>query len=39
VRRISWEFPDPKTLPLEEVRVIRDEIERTVEQLVHDLDL
>jgi len=38
VRRISWEFPDPKTLPLEEVRPIRDEIERRVEQLVRDLD-
>jgi arsenate reductase (thioredoxin) len=38
VRRISWEFLDPKTLPLAEVRSIRDEIERQVKQLVHDLD-
>lgn len=38
VRRISWEFRDPKGLPLEQVRPIRDEIERQVEQLVHDLD-
>lgn len=38
VRRISWEFPDPKTLPLEQVRRIRNEIERHVEQLVHELD-
>jgi arsenate reductase (thioredoxin) len=38
VRRISWEFPDPKTLPLEQVRSIRDDIERHVEKLVHDLD-
>jgi arsenate reductase len=38
VRRISWEFPDPKTLPLDEVRRIRDEIERHVEQLVRELD-
>jgi arsenate reductase (thioredoxin) len=38
VRRISWEFPDPKTLPLERVRPIRDDIERHVEQLVHQLD-
>jgi protein-tyrosine-phosphatase len=38
VRRISWEFADPKTLPLEEVRPIRDKIEQQVEQLVHDLD-
>ena len=37
VRRISWEFADPKTLPLEQVRAIRDEIERH-EQLVQDLD-
>jgi arsenate reductase len=38
VRRISWEFPDPKTLPLAEVRAVRDDIERHVEQLVHELD-
>jgi arsenate reductase (thioredoxin) len=38
VRRISWELPDPKTLPLEEVRPIRDEIERRLEQLVGQLD-
>jgi arsenate reductase (thioredoxin) len=38
VRRISWEFPDPKTLPLEHVRPIRDEIRQHVEQLVRDLD-
>jgi arsenate reductase len=38
VWRISWEFPDPKDRPLEEVRPIRDEIERHVEQLVRELD-
>ena len=38
VRRISWVFRDPKSLPLEQVRPIRDEIERHVEQLVHELD-
>jgi protein-tyrosine-phosphatase len=38
VRRISWVFTDPKNLPLEEVRPIRDEIERDVEQLVRELD-
>lgn len=38
VRRISWEFPDPKGLPLEQVCTIRDEIERHVERLLHDLD-
>jgi arsenate reductase len=38
VRRISWAFEDPKHLPLERVREIRDEIERSVEQLVRELD-
>jgi hypothetical protein len=38
VRRISWVFTDPKHLPLEEVRPIRDEIERHVEQLLRELD-
>jgi protein-tyrosine-phosphatase len=38
VRRISWVFPDPKNLPLEEVRPVRDDIERHVEQLVRELD-
>jgi arsenate reductase (thioredoxin) len=37
VRRISWELPDPKGLPLDEVRAIRDEIERRVSQLAADL--
>jgi arsenate reductase len=38
VRRISWEFPDPKTLPLGQIRPIRDEIERHVQRLVVELD-
>ena len=38
VRRISWEFPDPKNLPLEQVRPIRDQINGRVEQLVRDLN-
>jgi len=38
VRRISWVFPDPKGLPLEEVHPIRDEIEQAVEELVPELD-
>jgi len=38
LRRISWVFEDPKNLPLERVREIRDEIKESVEQLVHDLD-
>jgi arsenate reductase (thioredoxin) len=38
VRRLRWELPDPKNLPLDEVRPIRDEIERLVGELVADLD-
>jgi arsenate reductase len=38
VRRISWVFEDPKNLPLEQVRTIRDEIDRSVRQLVAELD-
>jgi arsenate reductase (thioredoxin) len=38
VRRISWVFDDPKDLPLEQVRPIRDEIKTSVEQLVRELD-
>ncbi|MFL6006416.1 MAG: low molecular weight phosphatase family protein [Gaiellaceae bacterium] len=38
VRRISWVFEDPKNLPLEQVRPIRDEIDRRVRQLVAELD-
>jgi arsenate reductase len=38
VRRISWVFEDPKNLPLERVREIRDDIGRNVERLVRELD-
>jgi arsenate reductase (thioredoxin) len=38
VRRLRWELTDPKNLPLDEVRPIRDEIERLVGELVADLD-
>lgn len=38
VRRISWVFEDPKNLPLERVREIRDEIGRSVERLIAELD-
>jgi arsenate reductase (thioredoxin) len=38
VRRISWVFEDPKNLPLERVREIRDQIKESVKQLVHELD-
>jgi arsenate reductase (thioredoxin) len=37
VRRLRWELPDPKHLPLEDVRPIRDEIERRVGELVAEL--
>jgi protein-tyrosine-phosphatase len=38
VRRISWQLPDPKGLSLEQVRPIRDEIERLVDELLVELD-
>jgi protein-tyrosine-phosphatase len=38
VRRISWELPDPKDRPLEQVREIRDRIEQRVVALVGELD-
>jgi arsenate reductase len=34
----SWQLPDPKGLPLAQVRVLRDEIERRVAELVEELD-
>ncbi len=38
VRRLNWHLPDPKNLPLEQVRPIRDEIKRLVDELVAELD-
>ncbi len=38
VRRISWAFPDPKDLPLEAVRELRDRIEVAVAELARELD-
>lgn len=38
VRRISWLFEDPKNLPIERVREIRDDIDGHVHALVEDLD-
>ena len=35
-RYIDWDLPDPKGLPVEDVRCLRDEIERRVHQLLHD---
>jgi arsenate reductase len=37
VRRISWAVRDPKALPLEDVRAIRDELAARVETLVREL--
>jgi arsenate reductase len=36
-RYLDWDLPDPKGLPLEEVRRVRDEIERRVTGLVAEL--
>ena len=30
-RYVAWDLPDPKTMPLDEVRLLLDEIERLVE--------
>src|SRR6476620_4675658 len=37
-RYVSWQLPDPRGRPLEEVRELRDEIESRVEELVTELD-
>jgi protein-tyrosine-phosphatase len=37
-RYLDWDLPDPKGLPLEEVRAVRDDIERRVISLVEELD-
>jgi arsenate reductase len=34
LRRDDWPLPDPKGKPIEEVRVIRDEVKHRVEQLL-----
>ncbi len=36
-RRLDWDLPDPAGRPVEEVRVIRDEIERLVQSLSVEL--
>lgn len=36
-RYVNWRLPDPKGLPLEQVRPIRDEIERLVVGLAAEL--
>ena len=37
-RYLDWELEDPKDLPIEAVRAIRDEIDRRVRELVAELD-
>jgi arsenate reductase len=37
-RYVDWDLPDPAGLPVEEVRAVRDEIERRVTELVAELD-
>src|SRR3954469_4809179 len=36
-RYVDWDLPDPKGLPLEEVRAIRDDIARRVRALADEL--
>jgi arsenate reductase len=36
-RYVDWELPDPAGLPADEVRAVRDEIDRRVKGLVNDL--
>ena len=38
-RYVDWDLRDPKGLPLDEVRAIRDDIRTRVERLVAELDL
>jgi arsenate reductase (thioredoxin) len=37
-RYIDWDLPDPKDLPIDQVRAIRDDISCRVEQLVAELE-
>jgi arsenate reductase len=37
-RYVSWQLPDPKDRPLDEVREIRDDIAARVRNLVEELD-
>ena len=37
-RYVAWNLPDPKGLPLEEVRTIRDDIAARVDALAAELD-
>ena len=37
-RYVDWELPDPAGQPLDDVRAVRDEIDRRVNALVSELD-
>jgi arsenate reductase (thioredoxin) len=37
-RYIDWDLPDPKGRPLDEVRTLRDDIDRRVRELAAELD-
>ncbi len=37
-RYVDWQLPDPRGLGLEEVRAIRDDVARHVEELARELD-
>jgi arsenate reductase len=37
-RYVDWDLQDPKGLPIEQVRAIRDDIGRRVEELLRELD-
>ena len=39
LRRADWPLPDPKAQPLDEVRRIREEVRRRVEELVRAEDV
>lgn len=36
-RRLDWALPDPKRMPLDEFRKVRDEIEAKVKELLADI--
>ena len=37
-RFLDWDLPDPKDMPLDEVRALRDDIDRRVRELAGELD-
>jgi len=37
-RYVDWQLPDPKGLPLDEVRTIRDDIDRRVRRLAAEIE-